>query len=268
MRCNNCGWDNPGGRAKCEKCNAPLSGADEQGDSGYSQEYPVERAPLKETVFEQGVVSENQGGTVAEQVVTCRACGYAVRGHDKSCPNCGEPIVEPELSKAERLRTEFKRVGQPKEEKPEEEQPKIKQPEELQPKVEQPKVERPKGSSLKTVDPWSPLPIPEEEAPTIISAFTLTILPKEDEELDIQPLSFTGSEIILNRDNTETENQTITSKEQASLTFEDGKWSVEDKSSLKTTFIHVNEKKELKSGDILVLGNRRFLFEDTTTTEK
>ena len=25
MRCNNCGWDNPDGNIKCEKCNAPMS---------------------------------------------------------------------------------------------------------------------------------------------------------------------------------------------------------------------------------------------------
>ena len=27
MRCKNCGWDNPNGLTKCEKCDTPLSGA-------------------------------------------------------------------------------------------------------------------------------------------------------------------------------------------------------------------------------------------------
>ena len=27
MRCKNCGWNNPAGNEKCEKCNAPLAGS-------------------------------------------------------------------------------------------------------------------------------------------------------------------------------------------------------------------------------------------------
>ena len=56
MRCNNCGFINPAGRARCEKCNAPLSGSmvdqpsetvagDQDGYSGTIKGVPVQSDP-------------------------------------------------------------------------------------------------------------------------------------------------------------------------------------------------------------------------------
>ena len=55
---------------------------------------------------------------------------------------------------------------------------------------------------------------------------------------------------------------TITSKEQAALTYENKKWYLQDRSEQKTTFVYTTEKIELKPGDIIVLGNRRFEFDE------
>ena len=93
-------------------------------------------------------------------------------------------------------------------------------------------------------------------------ACTLTILPRENEKINQTELNFNGDEIILTRDNTEPNNQTITSGEQAMLTYENNKWYIQDKSSLKTTYIHAGEKREIQSGDVIVLGSRRFEFKD------
>ena len=65
---------------------------------------------------------------------------------------------------------------------------------------------------------------------------------------------------MLNRANTDPNNQSITSKEQAVLTFEDGAWYLEDRSDQKTTYVHAGRKTRLESGDIIILGNRRFEF--------
>ena len=73
-------------------------------------------------------------------------------------------------------------------------------------------------------------------------------------------LSFSGKEIILNRGNTEPDNNTITSKEQARLVCENHKWYIQDKSELQTTFVRPGEKMEIKDGDIILLGDRRFRF--------
>jgi uncharacterized Zn finger protein (UPF0148 family) len=89
---------------------------------------------------------------------------------------------------------------------------------------------------------------------------TLTLIPDEKEPISAAVLSFSGEKIILNRANTEPGNITITSKEQGLLSCENKRWFIEDLSELKTTYLYVSEKTELKSGDIIVLGDRRFLF--------
>ena len=72
---------------------------------------------------------------------------------------------------------------------------------------------------------------------------------------------YEGKSIILNRENTEVSNRTITSKEQAEIVFEDGHWYLLDRSELRTTFIQANRKIEIIPDDIIVLGDRRFKFE-------
>ncbi len=72
--------------------------------------------------------------------------------------------------------------------------------------------------------------------------------------------NYQGEEVILNRQNTDPENSTITSRQQALLSFDNGKWYIEDKSAYKTTYIRVTKKTEIKEGDIIGLGDREFEF--------
>lgn len=64
----------------------------------------------------------------------------------------------------------------------------------------------------------------------------------------------------LNRANLDPENQTITSKVQACLVCEDGQWFIEDKSAQHTTFVYAGTKTALKDGDVILMGNRQFVF--------
>ena len=77
-------------------------------------------------------------------------------------------------------------------------------------------------------------------------------------------MEYGGKSIILNRENTEVSNRTITSKEQAEIVFEDGHWYLLDRSELRTTFIQANRKIEIIPDDIIVLGDRRFKFESNS----
>ncbi len=83
-----------------------------------------------------------------------------------------------------------------------------------------------------------------------------------ENEKEFNALEFFGEEISLNRENLETNNMTITSKVQASLTNVDGRWYIVDKSSLKTTFKLISEPVELKPGDIILMGDRKFEFDE------
>lgn len=103
-----------------------------------------------------------------------------------------------------------------------------------------------------TVNPWS--------KPQNRKMCSLTPVAWEDEAETPDQNRYSGSMIVLNRDNTDPGNNTITSKEQALLTFEDGAWYLEDKSSQQTTYLHVSRKMKLEDGDIVILGNRRFIF--------
>lgn len=89
----------------------------------------------------------------------------------------------------------------------------------------------------------------------------LTLIPEEDEEMEPKKNDYEGPSVILTRENTEANNRTITSKEQAELICEDGKWFVLNKSELGSTYLEASRKLELQQGDIIVLGDRRFKFE-------
>jgi RNA polymerase subunit RPABC4/transcription elongation factor Spt4 len=208
MRCKNCGWENPQGKERCEKCNAPLHS--EQGHSlppvpPVNAVPPAEPNPLKGTLPE----SELFGGA-------CKKCGYPIAPGFRVCPNCGEPVASSAQAPV-------------------------------------PPVAPPAGRQRPgTINPW--------ETPQDSHFCTLKAVAWQNEQVGYQPVSYSGDQIVLNRANTDPNNQSITSKEQAVLTFEDGAWYLEDRSDQKTTYVHAGRKTRLESGDIIILGNRRFEF--------
>lgn len=89
---------------------------------------------------------------------------------------------------------------------------------------------------------------------------SLSLLPDTDEDIEAITNNYEGKNIILNRANTEPGNSTITSKEQAELSYEDGNWYIENHSQYGTTFVAVNRRTQLHPGDVVMLGDRRFIF--------
>lgn len=75
-----------------------------------------------------------------------------------------------------------------------------------------------------------------------------------------QTLTFSGEQIVLNRDNLDPSNHSLCEKAHALLEYENDKWYIQDKSEHCTTFIRAASKTELKPGDIIVMGNQRFEF--------
>ena len=90
----------------------------------------------------------------------------------------------------------------------------------------------------------------------------LTIIPDTNPSpLNVQPsTTYEGESIMLTRSNTDPMNPTITSKNQAQLTCEDGKWFIENHSELKSTLLECNRKMEIMNGDVIILGDRKFKF--------
>jgi hypothetical protein len=74
-------------------------------------------------------------------------------------------------------------------------------------------------------------------------------------------IEFSENQVKLNRGNTLQENMTITSKVQAEIIHKDGVWTIQDHSDAKTTFVQAAEPKEIRKGDIIVMGDTKFIFE-------
>lgn len=91
--------------------------------------------------------------------------------------------------------------------------------------------------------------------------FTLTPISEETGHPEGETLSFEGNEISLNRNNTDPKNSTITSLEQAKICFKDGKWGIVDSSEYQTTFVQAFQSIELKSGNLILLGNQLYRFD-------
>ena len=247
MRCKNCGWVNPDKNAKCEKCNVLLVGL--QVDTELPEKPSAAGFDPKETA---------KG---------CRGCGYPVRLCDTSCPNCGRKFgdvqQEPPAIKEETPPIEQPPAPEPK--------PEVKEPTgKICPMCNESVPENARfctncGASFTnenkqavegTINPW----MPPEQVQISVPECSLSPVSKKDKPAKDTSLRFSGNFIQLNRGNTDPGNQTITAKVQAELTFENDKWYLQDKSALKTTYIYAGEKKELKPGDVIVLGNRLFEF--------
>ncbi len=108
------------------------------------------------------------------------------------------------------------------------------------------------NAHLGTVNPW--------QTPQAGNFCTLKPLAWDNENTQHNAITYSGEAIPLNRANTDPNNQTITSKQQAELTFENGDWYICDKSSQKTTYVYAGRKTKIEKGDIIILGNRQFEF--------
>lgn len=237
MRCRNCGWENPDGQTNCEKCHGSLGDA----TPAHKPTTPVSDR-MKSTVAE-GVIFSDQ----ASAPMTCSKCGYPISDSSTSCPNCNQELQPAPTTKqgvtckscGAEITPNSKfcsSCGAPTAE-------------------ETPRPRRIQRSAMGTVM-GGPV-----AGHTFANKFcTLKPIVWDGEDANYNPITYSGDTIVLNRANTDANNNSITSREQAILTCEDGEWYIENRSELRTTFIRVNGRIKLTNGDIIVLGNREFEF--------
>ncbi len=221
MRCKNCGWENEPDRLNCEKCNAPLSGsAMSHHEITPTDSYSIN---LKGTVSEDNFFGSRPANTGEPEAgpSKCNKCGYPVGRGMNVCPMCGTPVGDNAANHRSNTNGNF---GDPNQVSP---------------------------SRQGTVNPWT---TPQSGASCSLKPLAW------DNEAEHEAVHLSGNKISLNRANTDPGNNTITSGEQAELTFEDGAWYICDKSYQKTTYVHASRKMKLEKGDIIILGNRRFEF--------
>jgi len=296
MRCTNCGWSNNETDTHCIKCRNPLKtsqAVNEPRPMGSESRPSNESRPSQGTISgkqapaplqeaEQGAASaretindipaaEGSARTatsqgLATEVTNCPSCGYLVSKRAARCPRCGRELAGAATGtsgtsgkgSAAGATVLSAGPGGPssaptvvsrpdkgdKEEKGD-------KGAEIVPDDAAAKGDL-RGKSM-TIDPYRQKAAPKKEA------FFLRM-----DNVDEPPvlLSFGTKEdtIDLNRDNLDAFNNTITGKVQAQLNFDGEKWHIRDGSEQKTTFLQLAEAHELKDGDILLIGNKRFVF--------
>ena len=283
MRCFNCGFDNEPGRQTCIKCGNSL-----HSDDDYAPKQPIHALndydstkptivfdgrnadpsmnQLKETVIQQADDSIN-GGTayglkptiVQGNPKSCPRCHYPLNG--SFCANCGYEVsnssVTPEESQQEKIDNDI-----------------IEKIKNRQTKCPNCNADVPAkflycpycGTSIPqtTIDIYS---LKNEdknpkEKPSVHHRFSLTpIVGNNEAPSDKHILELDDNKIVLNRENTDPGNRTITSKEQAEVRFEEGKWMLENLSEYNSTFIAATHPLELHPGDIILMGDQRFSFD-------
>lgn len=307
MRCNNCGWDNAPGSSSCVKCGHPLQvenaaynnnpyqgvnvpnynqGADPQPRPTVINAQPAAApvVPRPTRIVNSAMQQDPQlKSTVAQTPKSCPHCGYPVMGDFSSCPNCGAsvgfepkpttiqrpdgqpvtpqpaPLTAPVTAPVTTTKSELKELGIDETVKCDKCGMEVSIEFSFCPKCGE-RIHLPTVRAIRL----KPTPPPEPPKPKC----RLTLIPEDDEQIEPIPNDYEGASIILTRGNTEANNRTITSKEQAELICEEGKWFVLNKSELGSTYLEASRKLELQQGDIIVLGDRRFKFEAEQSDNK
>lgn len=243
MRCKNCGWPNKPNATTCSKCNSPLS--DNDFDNGFSGQPSQHNEALNKTIYE-GASCEphtppmptDREEDFSQKPATCPKCGYPVRPGVEKCPNCKYQINSHNAGPSTDSHQEYPRQGQSSSTR---RPTRMTSADDSQPKF--------RG----TINPYM-MNVASDPS------FLLKPIKRVDERHELEELEFEGSEVVLNRNNTESNNPSITSRQQAIVTNKDGHWYIEDKSEQKTTFVQASGPIELHDGDIILLGNRLFEF--------
>lgn len=250
MRCRNCGWPNKPSETICVKCGSPLSVNDDDIDSMNENSVSQPSSSLNKTVLEEDIFggvkntsaqqpnisqSRIKGDKALEQ---CPKCGYPLRSGVDKCPNCkfqiGATRPSNSIVSTNSRDDDFQTANT------------VRHPTRME-------SGKQANSFRGTINPYM---MNIEIEPT----FILKPIKRVGERQDFNDQEYEGKQVVLNRDNTEQKNSSITSRQQAVITNVDGHWFIEDKSEQRTTFVQAAQKIELHDGDIILLGNRLFEF--------
>ena len=223
MRCQFCGWDNPQGKDTCEKCNKPLmiNEPEQQSNANQSAANNHERPTNR-----QANENFNPKKTLRESDLNASKTVREASAGNK-CPECGFDMEGGACANC----------GYTVDVK-----------------------ESPKADDSANVSDFRKTVRPQRKGEKE-GKFTLTPISEETGLPEGETLNFEGNEISLNRNNTDPKNHTITSLEQAKICFKDGKWGIIDSSEYKTTFVQASQSIELKSGNLILLGNQLYRFD-------
>lgn len=94
--------------------------------------------------------------------------------------------------------------------------------------------------------------------PDAKSCYLVAVSPDDDKEL--RTIDVKGDNILLDRSILDPANNSISRSGHASIYQKSGKWFLDNRTAMKTTFIRVDQPIELSEGDMLLMGDSLFKF--------
>lgn len=280
MRCDYCGWNNLDGAERCVKCNQILP--EEISEPEVVVEAPVQGvekatpyADPRATVVFQNDISANNSVENTSSDCFCPECGYPF-GDDgvTECANCGfilkpveqvsapatEPVVAPANHPMQQTVRDF---GAHHSQKSQEASPNTPNPVvDFKRTIMDAGVATTfnKQAMKQTVRDLNTVDIPqvEPQASQIEEKHRLLPVDNFDGKSDAIILE---SPTTLNRANVDPENPTIDAAGHASIEQRDGEWYIKSISSTQHVYISTSRELKLEQGDIVVLGNKKFIFQ-------
>jgi hypothetical protein len=273
MICKNCGTDNARNAKNCINCNFPLPA-----DPVVAM--PATAAPKLEMQEQQQPTPLPKSPPVMKRSLKpqvskklCPQCGYELIADAKVCPTCSFNFAGKQLPEEKphpEIPVKSALPGPPAEVK----RPAVAPEQPAAPPAPLTDAPGQSGmfSSKPTTLPFGPKKDGRSNMEGTIDPFRkdqpvtgiafLKPVPKQGEE-DTEAITIEGGTlpIPVNRALLDAGNNTITSKTQAVFTLKDGEWFITDKSDQQTTFIRPGTPIKLTKGDIILMGNRKFIFD-------
>jgi len=238
MNCNNCGFKNPAASTRCEKCNSELQSVGKQDRATESskdqnnlntticgQTPPSSQINNDKKEFIKDSISSTIRGVQAQDPFIDRPAFSPQQNLEMkaNCSNCGYEVA----TGSKYCPNCNHQLGSLK-------------------SSDEKRVVKSQNKYAGTIDPYSK------------KRFTLKqIINGSPSSVSLE---YQG-DTLLNRTNTIEDNQTITSKTQAEIRLENGEWYLVDKSEQQTTFVQARQPIKLTKGDIILLGDTKFIFD-------
>ena len=186
----------------------------------------------------------------------CSNCGYQNVSHALKCIKCNEPLSNAVSAKAnsgsqdvEVKKTIIGKAANPADFIDSKNSDRLTPTKAQDNPVTPPKKAKDSEELRGTINPWNQARYE-----------TVEFVPVAREGQEAQaPASFKSDikEVVLNRENLDPDNPTITRNAQAALKYDNGVWKLEDKSSV-GTFIKISKDHTLSDGDQILMGDRIF----------
>lgn len=250
MRCVNCGWNNPDGLSKCQKCNQELREFNFENHVGNESGHS-----MSHTVMDCGRHRDSGYDSCPQKGTVCPRCGYPVSAESPFCPNCGfgpdEYVAASQKGKATvRDVRDVLYDDHVKEDV-------MRRPENLKRTVRSHDV-----AVKATVREISPEMFSDASDAVRSDDRSFRLMPLDNfDGRTPSVLEFKGDKATVGRHEISGKEASVPEDAKAMFEFDGNRWRVKDENGSKAVFVCASHPIEIAPGDIVVIGNRRFIFE-------